>query len=259
MGVSDFQKYIEDNCKDACKPVDLIKQARGMALSQAGKRKGLDRLCLVLDAESCLFRLYGGYYSDWACGGQWNRMNQFLSTFIETCMASHMELLVCFNGASESSRLLEWFHRQQAVRRNASSVTKHIANKSTPPPKIWWIAPVTLRSCLRVALRQYGVPILVTLEDHHQEVLAFCREQGYHGIIADEADYCIFDPPRYFSSQHLKLTYKGALETKEFVLDEVAKKLDLNPKRFAVLAALLGKPNFKANRLICFVDLLTFE
>ena len=40
-------------------------------------RKG-KRFQLVLDAECCLDRLYGGFTSDWVCGGQWNRMFKFL-------------------------------------------------------------------------------------------------------------------------------------------------------------------------------------
>jgi hypothetical protein len=43
------------------------------------------------------------------------------------------------------------------------------------------------------------------------------------------------------------------LETKEFILDEVAKGLNLNPNRFCVLAALLG------NFLLTDADLREFH
>lgn len=46
------------------------------------------------------------------------------------------------------------------------------------------------------------------MDDHHQEVIAYCRENNYNGLIADDAEYAAFDPPRYFSSEQLKLTYK---------------------------------------------------
>ena len=46
------------------------------------------------------------------------------------------------------------------------------------------------------------------MDDHHQEVIAYCRENNYHGLIADDAEYVVFDAPRYFSSEQLKLTYK---------------------------------------------------
>lgn len=46
---------------------------------------------------------------------------------------------------------------------------------------------------------------------------------------------------------------QGSLETKEFILDEVAKGLNLNPNRFCVLAALLG------NFLLTDADLREFH
>lgn len=49
---------------------------------------------------------------------------------------------------------------------------------------------------------------MCTMDDHRQEVIAYCREQELNGLIADDAEYAVFDPPRYFSSEQLKLTYK---------------------------------------------------
>lgn len=94
---------------------------------------------------------------------------------------------------------------------------------------------------LRMALRQMGIGVACSMDDHAQEVIGYCREHGLQGIIAQDPVYTIFDPPRYFSSQNLKLTYKGSLETKEYIMDEIAKNLDLNPNRFCILAALLGE------------------
>ncbi|XP_047473051.1 constitutive coactivator of PPAR-gamma-like protein 2 isoform X5 [Penaeus chinensis] len=91
-----------------------------------------------------------------------------------------------------------------------------------------------------MALRHLNIQVLCTMDDHHQEVIAFCRENNYHGLMAEDAEYIIFDPPRYFSSHQLKLTYKGSLETKEFILDEVARGLGLQRNYFCLLAALLG-------------------
>jgi len=138
------------------------------------------------------------------------------------------------------------------VRKKINQVLKHINTKGTPPPKVWWTAPVCLRTCLRMALRHLNVSVLCTMDDHHQEVIAYCRENGFNGLMADDGEYAVFDPPRYFSSEHLKLTYKGSLETKEYILTEVAKGLGLQPDRFCILAALLG------NYLLTEQDLADF-
>ncbi|XP_077496761.1 constitutive coactivator of PPAR-gamma-like protein 1 homolog isoform X2 [Amblyomma americanum] len=257
MGIQALQKFIEANCPGACVPVDLLKIARNAAVRRTGRGNPRvpagNRLCLVVDGECCLDRLYGGYFSDWVCGGQWNRMVQFLSVLIQTIQNNNIELAVFFNGSLEPQRLEEWHRQQQAERRKVGQVLKHVATKATPPPKVWWIAPVCLRTCLRMALRHLNVTVLCSMDDHRQEVIAFCRENGFHGLMAEDAEYAIFDPPRYFSSAQLKLTYKGSLETREFILDEVARGLDLHPNRFCVLAALLG------NYLLSEEDLASFH
>ncbi|CAM1306231.1 FAM120A (predicted), partial [Pycnogonum litorale] len=76
------------------------------------------------------------------------------------------------------------------------------------------------------------------------------------GVVAEDAEYAIFDPPRYFSSELLKLTYKGSLETKEIILDEVAKSMNLHPKRFCVFAALLGNYLLRDEDLASFYQTL---
>lgn len=241
MGIKTLQDFVEANCSSACVSVDLLKISRGFVPKRRGKYAGPARFCLIVDAESCLDRLYGGFFSDWVCGGQWNRMIAFLSSLVQACYNANMELVVFFNGALENQKLSEWYADQQSQRKKVQLVFRHLNNKGTPPPKVWWTPPVFLRGTLRMALRHLGVTVACSMDDHNQEVIGYCREHGLQGIIAQDPHHIIFDPPRYFSSHNLKLTYKGSLETKEYIMDEIAKCLNLNPNRFCVFAALLGK------------------
>ena len=70
--------------------------------------------------------------------------------------------------------------------------------------------------------------------------MSFCWENGYHGVMADDSEYAMFTPPRFFSAHALKMTFQYEVTTLEYVLDEMAKSLDLNPNRFCLLGALLG-------------------
>ncbi|KAL8608817.1 hypothetical protein ACOMHN_051422 [Nucella lapillus] len=242
MGIADFLEFLETDCSTACVSVDLLKISRGFVQSKrrVGRNGGNGRFCLVVDGESCLDRLYGGFFSDWVCGGQWNRMTAFLASLMQACQNANMELVVFFNGALEKEKMSEWFAHQLEQKDKVRYVLRHIVNKGTPPPKVWWSAPVFLQGALRMALAHLGVTVACSMDDHHQEVIGFCREHNLQGIIAQESVYTIFDPPRYFSSNNLKLTYKGSLETKEYIMDEIAKCLNLNPNRFCIFAALLG-------------------
>ena len=61
-------------------------------------------------------------FADWACGGQWNRMVQFLAVLIQTVQTSHIELAVFFNGCLEQQRMAEWITSQQEVRKKINQV-----------------------------------------------------------------------------------------------------------------------------------------
>ncbi|BFZ10311.1 hypothetical protein BsWGS_13352 [Bradybaena similaris] len=264
MGIKDFQDFLETQCASACVSVDLLKISRTFV----PKRRPAARLshveitgcfCVVVDAESCLDRLYGGYFSDWVCGGQWNRMTSFLANLVQACHNANMELVVFFNGALENKKINDWMSLQLTQRDKVHYVLRHIANKGTPPPKVWWNQPVFLKEALKMALRQLGVTVICSMDDHQQEVIRYCREHNLQGIIAQDPVYIIFDPPRYFSSNNLKLTYKGSLETKEYIRDEIAKCMNLNPNRFCIFAALLGNHILTDEDLLPFRDLMPFS
>ncbi|XP_076168865.1 constitutive coactivator of PPAR-gamma-like protein 1 homolog [Ptiloglossa arizonensis] len=245
MGIQDLQIFLNNKYVGGSEPVDLIRMANTFRMDQyyrVGKSRELysGKLRLVLDGECCLDRLYGGSYSNWVCGGQWNRMLEFLAALIQATEPPGMELAVFFNGCFESPRLTDWIQNQLQVRIKVNNVLKHISTKCTPPPKIWWIPPVCLRTSLRMALRHLNVTVLCSMDDHHQEVIAYCRENNFDGLIADDAEYAVFDPPRYFSSEQLKLTYKGTLNTKEYILRKVLKALKIPSTKLYLLAALLG-------------------
>lgn len=247
MGVDDLQTFLESpSLEGGAVSVDLLKIARNVTQRQQPHNTNRkirpigNKLKLIVDAENCLDRLYGGYFSDWACGGQWNRMVQFLSLLTQAIERGNIELAVVFNGTIEQCRINEWIAEQANVRQKVGMVLKHINTKGTPPPKVWWTPPTCLRSALRMALRHLGVTVMCTMDDHHQEVIAYCREYGFHGLLADDAEYAAFDPPRYFSSENLKLTYKGSIETKEYMVSELTKTLKITHEQVCIMAALLG-------------------
>ncbi|XP_030761684.1 constitutive coactivator of PPAR-gamma-like protein 1 homolog isoform X2 [Sitophilus oryzae] len=248
MGVQDLQTFLASPLlKGGSVSVDLLKIAKNVSQRQQPhntNRKirplGGNKLKLIVDAENCLDRLYGGYFSDWACGGQWNRMVQFLSLLCGALDRGNIEIAVVFNGTIEQCRMEEWKVEQANIRQKVGMVLKHINTKATPPPKVWWTPPIYLRAALRMALRHLGITVMCTMDDHHQEVIAYCREYGFHGLLADDAEYAAFDPPRYFSSQNLKLTYKSSIETKEYMLSVLTKSINVTQEQICIMAALLG-------------------
>ncbi|XP_041837402.1 constitutive coactivator of PPAR-gamma-like protein 1 homolog isoform X2 [Melanotaenia boesemani] len=254
MGVQGFQEYIEKHCPSAVVPVDLQRLARGSLVGGGRQRPPHSPLRLLVDAENCLHRLYGGFYTDWVSGGQWNHMLGFLAALSKACFSGNMELLVCFNGALEKGRLHEWVKRQVNERQTAQQIISHVQNKGTPPPKVWFLPPVCMAHCIRLALLRFHVGVVQSIEDHHLEVMALYREGGFHGLVAYDSDYALSNIPYYFSAHTLKLSRNGkSLTTSQYLMHEVARQLDLNPSRFIIFASLLG------NHILPDEDLAAFH
>lgn len=275
MGVQSLQNYIERECEAANVPVDLAKllekateavveapPAEDGAASAAtpatpaapaAPAKPPTGLKLVIDAECCLDRLYGGRHADWVAGGQWNRMLEFLTALNSACVANGIKLVVFLNGAFEKSRLRDWAEEQVETRNRIQTAMREVQRNRRVPPAKLWVAPACLRQGLRLALRHIGIATSCSMDDHHQEVIAYCRENSFDGLLARDADYAIFDPPRYFSANLFKLTFKRDIQTTEYVLDTVAKALDLHPERFCLVGALLG------NHILTDADLKDFH
>lgn len=254
MGVQGFQEFIEKHCPAAVVPVELQKLARGHLVGGGRQRAPQGPLRLLLDAESCLDRLYGGAYTDWVSGGQWNHMLSFLAALSKACFCANIQFLVCFNGALEKGRLHEWVKRQVNERQTSQQIMSHIQKKGTPPPKVWFLPPVCMAHCVRLALLRFGVGVVQTMEDHHLEVLAIFRENGFHGLVAYDSDYALSNISHYFSSQALKLSRNGkSITTSQYLLGEVAKHFNMHPDSIAIFAALLG------NHLLLDEDLAAFH
>lgn len=101
---------------------------------------------------------------------------------------------------------------------------------------------VSLWSIRRLIRVSAPPQVVQSIEDHHLEVIALCRENGFHGLVAYDSDYALCNIPYYFSAHALKLSRNGkSLTTSQYLMHEVARQLDLNPNRFVIFASLLGR------------------
>lgn len=79
-----------------------------------------------------------------------------------------------------------------------------------------------------------------TVYDHTMEVIDYYHEFKLDGIIGLNPDYIIANSSRYFSSHDLRLSYKGALETKEFLPSKLLTNLSLTADHLPFIAVFLG-------------------
>uniref|UniRef100_A0A673A6Y9 Family with sequence similarity 120C n=1 Tax=Sphaeramia orbicularis TaxID=375764 RepID=A0A673A6Y9_9TELE len=268
MGVQGFQEYLEKRCPGAAVPVDLLKLARTAARQPPHHHHPHHHphhpgpmppppppARILIDADSGLQRLYGGYQTDWVCGGEWNAMLGYLAALSQACLyQGGLELVVVFNGTLGKERWPEWARRAQGQRQTAQLIVNHVGSKATPPPRAWFLPPACLSHCVRLAMFRFRVRVVQTLEDHHQEVLSLYRDYGFAGLIAQDSEFALCNVPAYFSSHALKLSWNGKnLTTHQYLLSEAARQLGLKTQHLPCFAALLG------NHILPDEDLAAFH
>lgn len=115
---------------------------------------------ILIDADSGLQRLYGGYQTDWVCGGEWNAMLGYLAALSQACLyQGGLELVVVFNGTLGKERWPEWARRAQGQRQTAQLIVNHVGSKATPPPRAWFLPPACLSHCVRLAMFRFRVRV----------------------------------------------------------------------------------------------------
>lgn len=257
-----FQEYLEKRCPGAAVPVDLLKLARTPGRQpphhhphHPGPLPPPPPARILIDADSGLQRLYGGYQTDWVCGGEWNAMLGYLSALSQACLyQGGLELVVVFNGTLGKERWPEWARRAQGQRQTAQLIVNHVGSKATPPPRAWFLPPACLSHCVRLAMFRFRVRVVQTLEDHHQEVLSLYRDFGFCGLIAQDSEFALCNVPAYFSSHALKLSWNGKnLTTHQYLLSEAARQLGLKTQHLPCFTALLG------NHILPDEDLAAFH
>lgn len=168
-----FQEYLEKRCPGAAVPVDLLKLARTAARQPPHHHHPHHHphhpgpmppppppARILIDADSGLQRLYGGYQTDWVCGGEWNAMLGYLAALSQACLyQGGLELVVVFNGTLGKERWPEWARRAQGQRQTAQLIVNHVGSKATPPPRAWFLPPACLSHCVRLAMFRFRVRV----------------------------------------------------------------------------------------------------
>jgi hypothetical protein len=163
---------------------------------------------------------------------------QFVQLLANAFNAAHIDVIAFFDGTLKENRKLT--QERNDYRQHCISVLKHIRMIGTPPPKIWWLPPSGIKTCLRNALRSMNIQVVQTVNNHTMEIIDYYHEHKLNGILGVHPDFIIANISRYFSSHDLRLSYRGNLETKEYMVHKVLSTLKLSQDQLAILAAFLG-------------------
>jgi hypothetical protein len=213
---------------------------------------------LLIDVDTTLERLYGGFYPDWLAGGEWSHLYSYLLSLLKTCQDLSLCLIFCFDGTLYRSGQSQWYYEQIQQRKKVNQIFKHLKqNKSGLPRRHLWLSPPSFQLCLRTILRELNSPYLLMYQtwgygpcQHQNQMKIYAKEynQSLIGIIASDIEF--FFPTKidekniffkYFSSKHFKLSLKGKLTLVEIQFNQFKDKFSMNDKQFSLLLTLLGK------------------
>ena len=209
---------------------------------------------LIIDVDTTLERLYGGFYSDWLAGGEWSHLYSYILSLLKTCQELSLCIIFCFDGTIYRYGQSQWYYEQIQQRKKVNQIFKHLKqNKSGLPRRQLWLSPPAFQLCLRTIIRELNSPYLIMYQTwgygscQHQEAIKSYSKQYYQsliGIISSDIEF-LFSKNillKYFSSKNFKLSLKGKLTLVEIQLKQIQEKFSLDNPQFALLFTLLGKP-----------------
>ena len=212
---------------------------------------------LLIDVDTSLERLYGGFYPDWLAGGEWSHLYSYLLSLLKTCQELSICLVFCFDGTLYRYGQSQWYYEQIQQRKKVNQIFKHLKqNKTGLPRRHLWFPPPAFQLSLRTILRELNSPYLVIYQTwgygscQHQEQMKICAEQYQQsliGIISSDLEFFfpnnVKDPKislRNFSSKHFKLSLKGKLTLVQIKFHQFQDQFSLDNQQFALLLTLLG-------------------
>ncbi|CAF4898051.1 unnamed protein product [Rotaria sp. Silwood1] len=225
---------------------------------------------LIIDVDTTLERLYGGFYPDWLAGGEWSHLYSYILSLLKTCQELSLCLVFCFDGTLYRYGQSQWYYEQIQQRKKVNQIFKHLKqNKSGLPRRHLWLSPPAFQLCLRTILREINSPHLIMYQtwgygqcQHQEQIRLYARQynQSLIGIVSSDIEF-LFSTKinntnillKYFSSKNFKLSLKGKLTLVEIKLNQLKDKFSLDNKQFSLLLTLLG------NHIISDSDLIHFH
>ena len=212
---------------------------------------------LLIDVDTALERLYGGYHPDWLAGGEWSHLCSYLLSLLKSCQDLSLCLIFCFDGTLYRYGHSQWYYEQTQQRKKVNQIFKHLKqSKPGSPRRHAWLAPTAFQLCLRMILRELNSPHLLMHQtwgygpcQHQQQVkrLALYYRTSLLGIVSSDMEFLfathVDDQAillNNFSSKHFKLSLKGKLSLVKIHLEQLRDRLSLDNESVALLLTLLG-------------------
>ena len=255
LGVNNILDCLELNTPSNKHDIeDLIRLQREKLPSNNDQSTSIPLCHLLIDVDTTLERLYGGFHPDWLSGGEWSHLYSYILSLLKTCQDLSLCLIFCFDGTLYRYGQSHWYNEQIHQRKKVNQIFKHLKqNKSGLPRHHLWFSPPTFQLSLRTILRELNSPYLLMYQTwgegpyQHQEQMKIYAQKyssSLIGIVSSDIEFLFgrkMNEEKFFFSKHFKLSLKGKLTLVEIQLKQLKEKFSLNNQQFSLLLTLLGK------------------
>ena len=233
----------------------------------------------VIDVDSCIDRLYGGFDVDWKCGGDWIPMHNMIANLRRCAQMHNMQFVFMFNGTMpDMLQEREWADVQLNTRKNIFKIfqdpkCKEYRSWSTPPflaemlkfeisycnQKDWEnLVDTSGANRPKNQMKHKAFQQFTTVEDHQKEILRFCYQNKCRGLIT--SDYGLiallaferfslqhsdnFNQLRVFVGRNMRFSDNFGINSWEVDLDVLLKSIGLNENQFGCFTILVGLSSY---------------
>lgn len=223
---------------------------------------------MLIDCDSCLDRLYGGFYPDFQSGGQWSALHIFYEELKRSCEAHNIEIIFYINGTNpDDANSHEWLQKQSRYNWKVKNIyDKFEPNKKAAPH--FFIPPSFLTEFIR-SVAKSNVSSNKTFyafqstHDHAKECIDFCEQYECDALLTVDLDIITLflihqnlsnDSPRLkntslYEASGFKLTSEKKISIYRYNLNVFYDVFDLTTEQFAWFNILLGTNFFPSSWL----------
>lgn len=252
-----FIKYILDYLNETADPSHFDKTD----LSELSKN-GHENQQILIDCDSCIQRLYGGFLRDCQSGGDWRKLNEMWLNLKLFCAGYNFELVLFFNGTYDQSKWTEMQSKEFPKVNKIMNTNEPIGYEDLielPFLKMQIIFEVIRINQLSTNCAR-NVYFYQSIKDHKKELAEFCLNKKCDILITEDVEVLSLiglaenrHPIQLFRGQ--TFSYSSAHKTvylDRFDMELVLNKLNMNAKQFALFAFLLE--NYSSDLLNGFFE-----
>ena len=223
MGVQRLQTYIHQN-----------NLGKTVSLKNNSIRK------IIVDGDSVSFYLYESSKLNRIFGGEYYDLYKYIYNYFFNLLQFKLELFVVFDGIPPAEKRNTIQERRKTKCSNGINLWKQMnTNTSDHETLVPITRPGFIRNVMKQVLNELRIPMCHSLAENDDYIVDLIKEKEYHGVLAKDTDFLIYDIKAYLPINYL-IMIDGDLSARIISKNDLCRHFRLQEKFMPLLAFLAG-------------------